>query len=56
MTLTFRLDGLGGFNFGGVKQANVTRLPWGGSGSELVAFVRGPLLVNRIYNEERLIY
>ena len=57
MTLTFRLDGLGGFNFGGVKQANVTRLPWGGSGSELVAFVRGPfLLVNRIYNEERLIH
>ena len=55
MTLTFRLDGLGGFNFGGVKQAaNVTRLPWGGSGSELVAFVRGPLLVNRVYNEERL--
>ena len=54
MTLTFRLDGLGGFNFGGVKQANVTRLPWGGSGSELVAFVRGPLLVNRIDNEERL--
>ena len=39
-----------------MKQANLTRLPWGGAGSELVAFVRGPLLVNHIYNEERLIY
>ena len=54
MILTFRLDGLGGCNFAGGKQANVTRLPWGGSGSELVAFVRGPLLVNRMDNEERL--
>ena len=54
MILTFRLDGLGGCNFAGGKQANVTRLPWGGSGSELVAFVRGPLLVNLICNEERL--
>ena len=53
-TLTFRLDGLGGFDFAGVKQANVTRLPWGGSGSEMIASVRGPLLINRIYNEEHL--
>ena len=56
MTLTFRLDDLGGFAFGGVKQANLTRLSWGGAGSELVAFVRGPLLVNHIYNEDRLTY
>ena len=34
----------------------MTRLSWGGAGSELVAFVRGPLLVNHIYNEERLVY
>ena len=54
MTLTFRLDGLGSSDFAGVKQASVARLPWGGSGSELVAFVRGPLLVNRMDNEERL--
>ena len=56
LTLPFRLDGLGGFNFSGVKQANLTRLPWGGAVSEVVAFVRGPLLVNHIYNEERLVH
>ena len=54
LTLSFRLDGLGGFNFSGTPQANLTRLPWGGSGSEVVAFVRGPLLANHIYNEKRL--
>ena len=53
---TKELGGLGSFAFGGVKQANLARLHWGGAGFELVAFVRGPLLVNHIYNEERLLY
>jgi len=53
LTLPFRLD-LGGFS--GVKHANLTRLPWGGADSEVIAYVRGPLLVNHIYNKERLVH
>ena len=55
LTLPFRLNGLGGFDFNGSPpQANLMRLPWGGAGSDVVAYVRGPLLVSNIYNEERL--
>jgi len=56
MALPFRLDGLGGYDFGdGPKQADLARLPWGGATSNTAAYVRGPLLVNNIYNEERLV-
>ena len=56
MALPFRLDGLGGYDFDdGPKQANLARLPWGGATSNTAAYARGPLLVNNVYNEERLV-
>ena len=56
MSLPFRLDGLGGYNFSdGPSQANLTRLPGGGATSDVVAYVRGPLLISNIYNEERMV-
>ena len=56
MSLPFRLDGLGGYAFGdGPSQANLMRLPWGGATSAVVAYVRGPLLVNNTCNAERLV-
>ena len=56
MSLPFRSDGLAGYTFGDdPSQANLMRLPLGGATSDVVAYVQGPLLVNHIYNEERLV-
>ena len=58
ISLSSRLDGLGGCSFGdGPSQADLMHLPLGGATTDVVAYVRvrGPLLVNNTYNEERLI-
>ena len=53
----FRLGSLGGCPFADrPAQANLTHLPWGGATSEVATYIPGPLLVNNIHNEERLVH
>ena len=56
LTLTFALPQIGGFSFGADsgEKANITRLPWGGARTKIVAYVRGAYLISNHHNGRRL--